>query len=273
MSNLDDILSSGGESVSNAAPPTPETPKVEAQQPEANQTETTAETSQNEATDEHKMVPVAALQAERQKSRKYTEHLAQVEKELAEQRQQFQQMQHWLIAQQQAQQPKPQAPDFWEAPENAIDYRVRQEVEPIKGLLAKQREEFSMLQAVDKYGQETVDMAFVDLRQKIATDPAGSAADYQRIMASPHPYGALVDWHKKQQALAEIGSDPAAYKEKLKAELLAELQQQPAAAQAPAMGSLPTNFATARNVGTRSGPAWSGPQTINDIFDRTRKAG
>lgn len=268
MSNLDDILSSGGEPVS---PPTPETPKVEAQQPEADQTE--AVTSQDDASDEQKMVPVAALQAERQKSRKYTEHLAQVERELAEQRQQFQQMQQWLIAQQQAQQPKPQAPDFWEAPENAIDYRVRQEVEPIRGLLAKQREEFSMLQAVDKYGQETVDAAFSDIRQKMATDPAGTAADYQRIMASPHPYGALVDWHKKQQALAEIGSDPAAYKEKLKAELLAELQQQQPAAPSPAVGSLPSNFATARNVGTRSGPAWSGPAQINDIFDRSRKAG
>lgn len=271
MSNLDDILSSGGEPVS---PPTPEPPKAEAQQPEAPQTETTAETPQDDATDEQKMVPVAALQAERQKSRKYTEHLAQVEKELAEQRQQFNQMQQWLIAQQQAQQPKPQPPDFWEAPENAIDYRVRQEVEPIKGLLAKQREEFSMLQAVDKYGQETVDTAFSDLRQKMAVDPNGTAADYQRIMASPHPYGALVDWHRKQQALAEIGSDPAAYKEKLKAELLAELQQQqPAVAQAPVVGTLPSNFATARNVGTRSGPAWSGPTQINDIFDRSRKAG
>lgn len=271
MSNLDDILSSGGETASNVAPPTPETPKVEAQQPEAYQTE--AVTSQDDGSDEQKMVPVAALQAERQKSRKYTEHLAQVEKELAEQRQQFNQMQQWLIAQQQAQQPRPQAPDFWEAPENAIDYRVRQEVEPIKGLLAKQREEFSMLQAVDKYGQETVDAAFSDIRQKLATDPAGTAADYQRIMASPHPYGALVDWHKRQQALAEIGSDPAAYKEKLKAELLAELQQQPAVAPSPVVGSLPSNFATARNVGTRSGPAWSGPAQINDIFDRSRKAG
>ena len=268
MSNLDDFLSSGGEPVS---PPTPETPKAEAQQPEADQNE--AVTSQDDASDEQKMVPVAALQAERQKSRKYTEHLAQVERELAEQRQQFQQMQQWLIAQQQAQQPKPQAPDFWEAPENAMDYRIQQEVAPIKSLLARQREEFSMLQAVDKYGQETVDTAFGDLRQKMATDPAGTAADYQRIMASPHPYGALVDWHKKQQALAEIGSDPAAYKEKLKAELLAELQQQQPTPASPAIGALPSNFAAARNVGSRSGPAWSGPQTINDIFDRSRKAG
>jgi|688.fasta_scaffold13803_11 hypothetical protein len=269
MSDLDDILSSGGEPVS---PPAPETPQAEAQQPEANQT--VAETPQSEeATDEQKMVPVAALQAERQKSRKYTEHLAQVEKELAEQRQQFSQLQQWLLAQQQAQQPKPQVPDFWEAPETAIDYRVQQEVAPIKSLLQKQREEFSMLQAVDKHGQEIVDAAFSEMRSRMASDPYGVKPDYDRIMSSPHPYGALVDWHRKQQALAEIGSDPAAYREKLKAELLAELQQQaPAAPSAPSL-NLPSNFAAARNVGARSGPNWSGPAPINDIFDRARKAG
>ena len=33
----------------------------------------------------------------------------------------------------------------------------------------------------------------------------------------------------------------------------------------------PSNLAGARNVGTRSGPAWSGPASLNDIFDRGRK--
>lgn len=32
----------------------------------------------------------------------------------------------------------------------------------------------------------------------------------------------------------------------------------------------PSNFASARNVGKRSGPAWSGPASISDIFDRAR---
>lgn len=269
MSDLDDILSSGGEPVS---PPAPETPQVEAQQPEANQTEAVAPQNE-EASEEQKMVPVAALQAERQKSRKYTEHLAQVEQQLAEQRQQFTQLQQWLLAQQQAQQPKPQAPDFWEAPENAIDYRVQQEVAPIKSLLQRQREEFSMLQAVDKHGQETVDAAFVEMRSRMASDPMSAKPDYDRIMSSPHPYGALVDWHKKQQVMAEIGSDPAAYKEKLKAELLAEMQQQTPAAPAVGNMNLPSNFAAARNVGTRSGPAYSGPPPIDDIFNRSRKIG
>jgi hypothetical protein len=34
----------------------------------------------------------------------------------------------------------------------------------------------------------------------------------------------------------------------------------------------PSNLAGARNVGRRTGPAWSGPTPLADIFDRTRKA-
>jgi hypothetical protein len=107
------------------------------------------------------------------------------------------------------------------------------------------------------------------------SDRGQAKAVYDRVMSSPSPYLALVDWHKRQVAAAEIGDDPAAYREKLKAEILAELQsdvssrapaqQQPAAARTPA--AMPSNFATGRNVGARSGPSWSGPQPLKEIFD------
>ena len=72
--------------------------------------------------------------------------------------------------------------------------------------------------------------------------------------------------------MAEIGSDPAAYKAKLaeeiRSQLMAEFQQgqQPAAQRAAPV--MPSNFATGRNVGARSGPAWSGPPSLDDIFKR-----
>jgi hypothetical protein len=92
---------------------------------------------------------------------------------------------------------------------------------------------------------------------------------YRQIMSSPHPYGALVDWHRKQQVLSEIGSDPAAYKEKLKAEVLAELQGSGGVQQQRATPSaMPSNFATAPNRGARTGPSWSGPTPLADIFAR-----
>jgi hypothetical protein len=128
------------------------------------------------------------------------------------------------------------------------------------------------MQAIDKHGQETVDAAFNELAQLRTKGDPSFAADYQRIMSSPHPYGTLVEWHRKRQAVAEIGDDPAAYKEKLEAELraklMAELQASPPPSASAPPATMPSNFATSRNVGNRSGPAWSGTQSISDIFKR-----
>ena len=70
----------------------------------------------------------------------------------------------------------------------------------------------------------------------------------------------------------------AAYRERVRAELLAELGTQQATAEpattVPAV--MPSNLAGARNVGSRSsGPAYAGPTPLSDIFDRgkTAKAG
>jgi hypothetical protein len=72
--------------------------------------------------------------------------------------------------------------------------------------------------------------------------------------------------------MSEIGSDPAAYKAKLaeeiRAQVMAELQAGNAPAGQQAAPVMPSNFTTARNVGNRSGPAWSGPTPLQDIFNR-----
>jgi hypothetical protein len=217
-------------------------------------------------------VPVAALQAERQKAKTYREQVAAFEQRLAEQNSVWENRLNQLFSSLQTTQPKqeePKAPDFWEAPETAIDYRLNQTVAPLAGQLQQMREDFSKMQAIDKHGQQTVDAAFNELAQLRTKGDPSFAADYQRIMSSPHPYGTLVEWHRKRQVAAEIGDDPTAYKEKLKAELLAELQASPPpSSNTPAASVMPSNFATSRNVGSRSGPAWSGPQSIGDIFKR-----
>ena len=123
-----------------------------------------------------------------------------------------------------------------------------------------------MLQAIDKHGQETVDSAFNALKSKMATDPSMGAA-YQQIMASVHPYQALVDWHRRQSAIDEIGNDPNAYREKLRAELLAEMQEQTRMTQ-PSPSVMPSNFSGSRNVGTRGAPAYAGPSSIRDLLGK-----
>jgi hypothetical protein len=222
------------------------------------------ETEASERSD--KQVPLAALQAERQKAKRYTEQVAEFEKRLTEQDLKWQQRIEQLLEAQKPKQEPVQPPDFWENPETAIDYRLQQMVSPIQQQLVRQREELSMMQAVDRFGQETVDKAFNSLKEKMATDPSAQA-HYQQIMSSPHPYAALVDWHKRQSTLEEIGSDPHAYREKLRAELLAEMQEQHRAS-SPSPSVLPSNFSSSRNVGTRGAPAYAGPASIRDLLGK-----
>src|SRR6185503_12259288 len=91
-------------------------------------------------------------------------------------------------------------------------------------------------------------------------------ADYQKVVSSPNRYAAAVQWHKAQLAKAEIGDDPAAFRAKIEAEILAKhglTQEGGAAQQQQKPAVMPSNLAGARNVGSRSGPAWSGPPSLD----------
>ena len=79
-----------------------------------------------------------------------------------------------------------------------------------------------------------------------------------------------MQWYARRKVLSEVGSDPAAYRERLKAEILAELNggNAPAQQQQKAPAVMPSNLSAARNVGTRSGSMWGGPTPITDIFKR-----
>lgn len=269
--SLDSIISSGREPTS--APPalasepaqTPQ-PEQAAQQPHAMGDDDAFEGQTVDANGQ-KLVPLAAVQAERQKAKRYTEQVAEFQKTIAERdaaiERRFSEVLQRLPQPQQA-----PAPDFFENPAAF----VQQHTAPLEQQMQAQREQFSRMMAEDKFGAEAVQTAYAELEKRAKSDPQGSYADYVRVMQSPHPYAALVQWHKQQQVMAEIGTDPVAYREKVKAELLAELQQnggQPPAAQQPAQ-VMPSNFAAARNVGARSGPAWSGPPQLSDIFNRKR---
>lgn len=261
MADLEEIL--GGSTV---APVENETPVTQEQPTEG--AEQSAETHDAEQPESAK-VPVAALQKEREKAKRYTEEVADLRRQIAEQDRNWQQRVEQLVTQLQ---PKPAAqtvPDFWEAPESAIDHRLTQAVAPIQQALAAQREGMSRMMAVEKHGEDAVNEAYQAIAALKAAGSPEFQATYHQVMSSPHPYGALVAWHGKQKVMSEIGSDPAAYREKIKAELLAEMQanggQTQALQPAPVM---PSNFATARNVGSRAGPAWAGPTPIADIFKR-----
>lgn len=252
--------------------------------PEANtepQPETTTEQPQaarepssegEPQTDDRGMVPVAALQAERQKAKRYTEQVAEFQTKLEQQNAQWEQRFNQIFAQLQPKpaQPEPErAPDIWADPDAYLQNGVQRALSPVMGQMQALQRGMAEMMFRDQPGAvEEAEKAFNAAASAGSIDPAIHA----RINNSPNPWAAAVQWHQQTRALAEIGDDPAAYLARKEAEIrekvMAELQQgqQPAASRAAPV--MPNNFATGRNVGARSGPAWSGPPSLDDIFKR-----
>lgn len=268
MADLDSILSGEGARASEA----PETVTAEAKPAEAAPQEKTVEQTGQDGEQGQKMVPHEALHAEKQKVKRYTEEVADLRTTIAAQNDAMERRFAQLIETvkpKPAEVAKPKA-EIWDDP----DGFVSEHIAPVQQAIQTQREQVSQLLAVDKHGVDTVKAAYEAFQAQPET-PARAAA-FAAIQKSVHPYGALVEWHKREQAQAEI-ADPEAFKAKLrdelKAELLAELQggTQQQSQQVQADVVMPSDLAGTRNVGARSGPAWSGPASLNDIFDRARK--
>lgn len=266
--DLENILSGQG-----AVAPAPET-RTEPQPEQTAEPQANAEpASEGEPqTDERGMVPVAALQAERQKAKRYTEQVAEFQTKLEQQNAQWEQRFNQIFSQLQPKpaQPEPeQAPDIWTDPDAYLQRGVQQAVSPVMGQLKAMQRGMAELQFKPEVVAEA-EKAFNTAAQ------AGQLPKefIQQINGSPNPWAAAVQWHQQQTAMAEIGSDPAAYKQKLrdelKAELMAEFQQgqQPGAQRAAPV--MPGNFATGRNVGARTGPAYAGPPNLDDILGMRR---
>ncbi len=220
------------------------------------QTETQPEQPEPEPKGDGK-VPHQALHASRERERQARDE-AQA---LRDQVQRLEGMMQAMAAQRsEPQKPKeqPKPVDFWEDPQAFLQSALT----PVQQQIAAQNEALSQTRAVAEHGAETVNSAFEAMKGALASDPRAQA-DYVRIMQSPHPYGELVAWDRNRRALTEIG-DPAAYRERMRQELIAELQasqQQPPAAQP----RLPGNFTQARNDGPRSGQTYTGPRPLSDI--------
>lgn len=273
METLDKILSGRGEAVSETQP-TPETQApqepAQQQQPEQNSAE-----QPEQQTEGQKTVPLDALHAEKQKSKRYTEEVSSLRQEIAQRDAAWERRIAQLM---EAQKPPQEAPDYIENPHGFVNYTVQPQLQQIqqqvRDHLLHQSKDIAEVRAGEDKVREA-ELAFSQAFEARTLEPV----DYQRVINSPNVYLEAVKWHENEQLKREIqqvGGSPAAYKEKLRAELLAEIQQNgngaaPANGQAKAAPVMPSNFAAARNVGNRSGPAWGGPPTIADIFNRKRQ--
>lgn len=271
MDTLDNILSGRGEDT-----PAPENAATEQAAPERTETtEQATETEQQEGQQETvKTVPHEALHAEKQKVKRYTEEVSSFRQENIALRQEIARLAQ-LVEQQNK--PKEEPRDWFADPDAAFQQNFNASVRPVLdqnaqavNVMQQTREFVSRRFAEQAYGKDAIKAAYDALSERLATSPDGRAI-YQQIMSSGDPWDSLAQWHKRETFMAEAGADPDAYRAKLKAEVLAEMQQgngqQQPAQQRPAP-VMPSNLAGARNVGNRSGPVWSGPKTLNDIFNR-----
>jgi hypothetical protein len=279
--DLDSILSGGG-----AAAPAPETteptsPTPDADLPQPNSVAVPEGEAEPQG-DERGMVPLAALQESRGKVKRYTEQVADFERRLKESNEHAERRFNDLIARLQPQQQQPQQPqeepDFWADPKAAIQSWLAPVVGQLQSSTEQRFDVVTRSLAEQHLGADKVkaaEDAFVNAAKAGQVDQS----DWLRVKDAPNRYAAAVKWHNDQAIKAELqqaGGDLGSLREKIKAEILAELETQQGTGTAPAPANngaaprpvMPTNLASARNVGVRSGPAWGGPRPLADIFSR-----
>lgn len=254
MSSLDDVLRGevSDDATANAAADTDEaihTGETQQEDAAAGESQAAASEAGNDAppaSEQPKVVPLEALEAERKGRQDWKEKAIRFEEQVNALRAQMEQAQR-----------QPQA-----STQQPVE--VTPEMQRLSDKL-----DISEMMAREKYPD--LDDKFEFFKAEVAKNPALHA----EALRQKHPY----DWMYKQavklQALSEIGDDPTAYqqslREKLKAELLAEMGQQSAETQQPvtqAAPVLPKSLATSRSAGPRSAPTWTGPTALNDILKR-----
>jgi hypothetical protein len=215
-------------------------PAQEVQQPPAQGEQQPVEGAVPPAAGTERHVPLEALEAERKGRQDWKEKAIRAEAERDQLRQQFERSQQ--PAQQQPQDP----------------LLVMQQQ------IVNERFNTSEMLVREKFAD--VDETIATFRQAADKNPALTA----QMFASTHPWKFAYDEGKRLKFASEIGNDPAAYRERVKAEVLAELQKAAPASlqsQQPAAPALPQSLAGARSAGGRD-HTFTGPTPMEDIFNR-----
>lgn len=106
---------------------------------------------------------------------------------------------------------QPDPPAFWDEPEGFVDHKLT----PFQRQIQELKETFSERLAVQEFGADTVKAAKDAMAAFAQQNPQAAAQLANQFLASPEPYGGLVNWHRQRQALTETGGDLKAYQEKL----------------------------------------------------------
>jgi hypothetical protein len=213
-----------GEDAAEAAPESPEPPAVGKGEKKA------APPAEVDA--KGQTIPITALLDEREKRQK-------AEREAEE-------LRRWR-ADMESRQSK-EKPDFFDNPEAAL----QQQEQRFQQMLVQDRVQRSVAMAEQEHGKE-----FVAEVVEFFNDPKHMPKSHE-FLRHPFPMMEAIRYYRQQQALAEIGDDPASYRERVKAEILAEMQAQPAAVQPQRPATPPRSLASAPSVGDANKAAPSG---------------
>lgn len=112
------------------------------------------------------------------------------------------------------------------------------------------------------HAPEAVDEAIALFRAEAEANPALG----MKLRTELHPWDWMMKEAAKIKARKEIGDDPAAYRERVRQELMAEMQAtKPAAPAETAQPTLPKSLATERSVGARTPDNYAGPPPMDSI--------
>lgn len=267
METLDNILSGKGETA-------PEPEKEQAQAAVTQTEDGTQIVSSEEITrvddsgssdDKGKTVPIDALHAERQRAKRYTEQVADFERRLKESDAAWERRLNQMVAAlgQKPKEPMPAA-DWFQDPDVAFRQRGEELLNPVISQMQTLQSELAQMRAERVFGDKYQDfIAHV-------TEAARSGDPEIRVLsammdASPRPYEVAKEWFERRTF------DPAAKEAEIEARILEKYGIKPNANPEPKpvqQQAMPTALEAARNVGSRSGPAWAGPKPLEDIFKR-----
>jgi hypothetical protein len=184
-----------------------------------------------------------AIREEREKRQR-------LEAELADLRNQFQSLQ-------QPKEPETPPPSLWED-EQGWQQHFGQSVVTTAVQQATMNAKLDMSEMMMRQANPDFD----EIKDTFLTLAKDNPALAEQALADPHPWNKAYHIAKNHKTMADLGAtDLDSLKAKIREELMAEMQS-PAAAQS----MVPPSLSGVRNVGSRSGPVWSGPTPLGDML-------
>jgi len=238
--SLDNILNDDSETHADIRPAMPEPQETGVTpQPEPEQAEE-PEAGPPPADDARKAGLEAGIAAERKKRREIEAQLEQLRREMEAK----------------TQEPPAPAPSVWEDEQGAFQHFGGQVVsQAVQQATLNARLDMSEMMARQAHPDfEDMKAEFVKMMQENPTLQ-------QQAINDPHPWQKAYQIAKNARTMNELGAtDIETLTAKLREQILAEQQVQPAAPR------IPPSLSTQRSVSSRNGPAWSGPPPLTDLL-------